>query len=117
MPVAFRVRKTGIDLSFSDPVDRETAGDADGYAAEGFNVVSTADYGSPEFQLTDPKKRGREKLAITRAALSEDAKTVSLEIPGLRPMTNLIVKFTIRSADGQRMSHEVALTINRIPAE
>jgi len=115
MPVAFRVLKAGIDLSFTEAVDRETAGDAESWAAEGFNVVSTADYGSPEFQITDPKKRGREKLAIAKAAVSEDGKTVSLEIPALRPMTNLRVKFTIRSGDGQRMSHEVSLTINRLP--
>ena len=30
-------------------------------------------------------------------------------------MTNLRVKFTIRSADGARMSHEVSLTVNRLP--
>ncbi len=115
MPVAFRVRKAGIDLSFTDALDRETAGDADNYAAVWFNTVSTPDYGSPEFNVTDPKKRGREKVEITKAAVLDDGKTVSLEIPTLRPVTNLVVKFTIRAADGQRMSHEISLTINRVP--
>ena len=115
MPVEFRVRKTGVDLTFAEPVDRETAGDADNWSAAWFNVVSTPEYGSPEFHVTDPKKRGREKVEITKASVSEHGKTVSLEIPGFRPVTNLVLKFTIRSGDGQRMSHDLSLTINRLP--
>ena len=115
MPAGWRARKSGIDVTFTEPVDRETAGDADNYAAEGFNVVATPEYGSPEFHATDPKKRGREKIEIAKASVLEDGKTVSLEIPTLRPVTNLILKFTIRSSDGQRMSHELSLTINRLP--
>jgi glucose/arabinose dehydrogenase len=115
MPVWMRVRKTGIDLSFTDPVDPETAGDPDNYGAKWFNVVSTPEYGSPEFNVTDPRKRGREKVDITKATVLKDGKTVSLEIPALRPVTNLVLKFTIRAADGQRMSHEVSITINRLP--
>lgn len=115
MPVSFHVRKTGIDLTFSDALDRDSAGDPDSYTATGFNVVSTPDYGSPEFNVTDPKKRGREKLEISKAGVSEDGKTVSLEIPGFRPMTNLVVKFALRAADGAKMQDEVALTINRLP--
>jgi hypothetical protein len=115
MPIAMRIRKTGVDLTFAEAVDHETAGDTDNYAAEWFNVVSTPEYGSPEFHVTDPKKRGREKVEIAKASVLEDGKTVSLEIPALRPATNLILKFTIRSADRQRMSHELSITINRLP--
>ncbi|HXX95228.1 MAG TPA: DUF6797 domain-containing protein [Planctomycetota bacterium] len=117
MPLGMRVRKSGIDLTFTDPVDPETAGDVDNYGAEWFNVVSTPEYGSPEYSVTDPTRRGREKVEITKAAVGDDRKTVRLEIPGLRPVTNLVVKFTIRAADGQRMSHEVSITINRLPGE
>jgi glucose/arabinose dehydrogenase len=117
MPVSFRVRKSGLDLTFTDPLDPETAADADSWSALGFNVVSTADYGSPEFHLSDPKKRGREPLPVSKAALSPDGKTVTLDLPGFRPMTNLILKFTIRAADGQRVSHTLSLTINRVPQD
>jgi hypothetical protein len=115
LPVSMKVRKAGIDLTFTDPLDAETAGDPDSYAAQWFNVVSTPDYGSPEFNATNPAKRGREKLAVTAAKLLEDGKTVSLDLEGFRPVTNLIVKFSIRSAAGAKIQNEVFLTINRLP--
>ena len=115
MGVSLKVRKTGIDLVFTDGLDREIASDADSWSAQWFNVVSTPDYGSPEFNATNPAKRGREKVEITAAKLGEDGKTVSLEIAGFRPVTNLMIKFSLRGADGSRIQSEVALTINRLP--
>ena len=109
------MRKTGVDLMFSDALDRETSADPDSYSALLFNVVSTPDYGSPEFHATEPSKRGREKVAVTAAKLLDDGKTVSLDLEGFRPVTNLIIKFSIRSADGAKIQNEVFLTINRLP--
>ncbi len=115
LPVAMQVRKTGLDLTFTDPLDKETAEDADSYSAVWFQVESTAEYGSPEFHVTDRAKRGREPVAIASAKLLEDGRTVSLEIPGLRPVTNLILKLSIRGADGAKVQHDVALTLNALP--
>src|SRR5207247_6549916 len=115
LPCAMKVRKTGIDLTFTDRLDGETAGDPESYSAQWFNVVSTPDYGSPEFHATDPSKRGRQPVAVTAAKLLDDGKTVSLDLEGFRPVTNLIVKFSIRSAEGAKIQSEVFLTINRIP--
>ncbi|HLY08353.1 MAG TPA: DUF6797 domain-containing protein [Planctomycetota bacterium] len=115
LPVSWTVRKTGIDLSFTDPLDREAATDPDRYSAVWFQVESTPDYGSPEFSPLDRTKRGRQPVAISAATLSGDGKTVSLEIPGLRPVTNLIVKYSLRSAAGAKLQNDVSFTINRLP--
>jgi len=115
MPVAWKVRKTGIDLGFTDPLDRDVAGDPDSYSAVWFQVESTPDYGSPEFSPLDRSKRGRQPVAISAATLGDDGKTVSLEIPGLRPVTNLIVKYSLRSAAGAKLQGEAAFTVNRVP--
>ena len=40
---------------------------------------------------------------------------LTLDLEGFRPVTNLIVKFSIRSAEGAKIQHEVFLTINRLP--
>jgi hypothetical protein len=111
LPVAWKVRKTGIDLTFSDALDPEVANDADSYSAVWFQVESTPDYGSPEFSPLDRAKRGRPPVAVTSAKLGADGKTVSLEIPELRPVTNLIVKYSLRSAAGAKLSSEVALSV------
>jgi hypothetical protein len=115
LPVAWAVRKTGIDLSFVEPLDRETAADPDSYAAVWFQVESTPEYGSPEFSPLDRSKRGRQRVEVSAAALSADGKTVSLGIPGLRPVTNLIMKYSLRSAAGAPVQGEASFTVNRLP--
>jgi hypothetical protein len=112
LPVSLRVRKTGLDLTFTDALDSETAGDPDSWSASWFNVVNTADYGSPEFNATDPAKRGRQRAEVTAAKLLDGGKTVSLEIEGFRPVTNLLIKYSMRGADGAKVQNEVSLTIN-----
>ncbi len=115
LPVSLKVRRTGVDLRFTDTLDRETAADADSYSAQWFHVESTPEYGSPEFSATDHSKRGRQKVAITAAKLLEDDKTVSLEIADFRPVTNLIIKYSMRSAKGAALKGDVALTITHLP--
>jgi len=115
LPVAMKVRKTGIDLEFTDPLDKEIASDPDSYSGQWFHVASTPDYGSPEFNATDHAKRGRQKVAITAAKLSDDGKTVSLELEGFRPVTNLMIKYALRGADGAKVQSEVSLTVNKLP--
>jgi len=111
MPLGWKVRKTGIDLTFTDALDPEVANDPDSFSAVWFQVESTADYGSPEFSPLDKAKRGRQPIAISAAKLGADGKTVSLEIPDLKPVTNLIVKYSLRSAAGAKLNSEVALSV------
>jgi hypothetical protein len=115
LPLSYHLRRTGIDLSFTDPLDRDSAGDVENYAARWFQVERTEGYGSPELQVTDPKKRGRENLPISSVRLQKDGKTVSMEIPGLRPVSNLILKYRIRAADGVPLNQELSLTIHQLP--
>jgi hypothetical protein len=114
MPIALRVRKTGIDLTFTEPLDPEVAADLENYSARWFSIERSEGYGSPELWVTEPKKRGREELPIAKATLAAP-NTVSLEIPTLRPAPNVVLKFKIRSANGTPMAHEIALTIHKLP--
>jgi len=115
LPAAWKVRRAGIDVTFTEPLDSEVAADPDSYSAVWFQVESTPEYGSPEFSPLDRAKRGRQPVAISAATLSADGRTVSLEIPGLRPVTNLIVKYSLRSAAGAKVQGDVNFTINRLP--
>ena len=113
--MTLKVRKGAIELGFTDALDPETAADADNFSAEAFHIESNADYGSPEYLPDGSKKRGRAKWEISKAALSADAKTLTLELPQLKPVTNLVIKYSIRGASGVKLQQEVALTINVLP--
>ncbi|HUR39176.1 MAG TPA: cytochrome C, partial [Planctomycetota bacterium] len=114
-PLSAKVSASGIAITFTDKLDAETAGAADSYSAEWCNIKWTGDYGSPEFWVSQPAKKGREPLAIQGATLSEDGKTVTLKFEGLKPVHHLVIKYKIRGADGAPINQELDYTINRIP--
>lgn len=115
MPLTARVNSKGIDVTFTDPLDPETAGSADSYSAEWCNIRWTGDYGSPEFWVSQPNKKGREPLAVQSAALQPDGKTVSLRFEHLQPVHHLVIRYKIKGADGAAINQELDYTINKIP--
>ena len=115
MPVELKVFKGGVRITFTDPVDAESAGDKDGYAVEWFNVKRTKGYGSPEFKVSDENAQGREPVEISAANVSPDGKAVTLEMPGLRPVTNMVIKYKIAAKDGAAMNGEINNTIHVVP--
>ncbi|HWE97388.1 MAG TPA: DUF6797 domain-containing protein [Tepidisphaeraceae bacterium] len=112
---AMHVRKDGIDLTFTVPLDPKSAADAENYSAEWWNYRWTARYGSDEYKVSDPKQKGREALDIKSAKLSADGKTVSLEIPGLKPVMQMAIKLNVDAADKSPIRLEVDQTINVAP--
>jgi hypothetical protein len=115
MPLRAKVNASGIDVTFTDPLDPETAGSADSYSAEWCNLRWTGDYGSPEFWVSEPSKKGREPLPVQSATVLPDGKTVSLKLGKLQPVHHLVIRYKIRGADGSAISQELDYTINRIP--
>jgi hypothetical protein len=113
--IEMAVTKAGIALTFSDPLDRETATDSGSYAVQQWNYEVSAKYGSPDFSVADPKKKGRDTIEVASATLSADGKTVLLGIPGLKPVMQMGVKMRIRAADGSPLPLDLYLTINKVP--
>ncbi len=115
LPLQVTTRKGGLDVVFSSALDAAAVGDAENVGAVGFNVVRTGNYGSSEYSLKDPKKQGRDPVEIKASKLKADGKTVSLEMPDLKPMTNLVLKFRLKAADGAPVVVELDYTLHRVP--
>ena len=113
------VTKAGVALTFTQPLDKATAEDAQNYAGERWNYKRTSDYGSPEFKLTKSEdgkeQRGHDKLDITAAKLSADGKTVTLAITDLKVVNQQLLKFHLKTAAGAELKQDVLHTINVIP--
>jgi len=109
------VKKDAIELTFTDPVDAETAGDPDSYLAQQWNYLYSEKYGSPDFSVVNPKKEGRDPVEIKLAKVSTDGRRVTLEMPGLKPVMQQMIRFKIRSADGAPISQEIWHTIHKVP--
>jgi hypothetical protein len=86
----FKTVEGGIELTFTDPVDPE-AGTTDAYAAQRWNYVWSEKYGSDDWWVSNPKKKGREPLEIEAAKLSDDRKSVRLKFDNV-PANQILLK-------------------------
>jgi len=110
-----KVSRDAIALTFTDPLDPETAADADSYAIQQWNYLWSEKYGSPDLSVADPKKKGRDTVDVKSAKLSADGRTVTLEIPGLQPVMQLGMRARVKAAGGSAVSVDLYGTIHRVP--
>jgi glucose/arabinose dehydrogenase len=115
LPLAFNVRPTAIELTFSDALDAKLAVDPQSYDIQQANYRWHAPYGSPMYKVSNPEQQGTDPLNVSRIRLSRDRKTVTLEIPDLQPVQQMQISYILRAADGAELRHTLHATINRVP--
>jgi hypothetical protein len=115
MPEGIAVKKDGISITFTDPLDKEFAADRDSYAVQQWQYRWTAEYGSKHYSITNPEKIGQDEVQVTAASLSPDGKTVLLTIPGLKPVMQMKIEMQLKSADGKSLQWVIHNTINQMP--
>ncbi len=99
----------GFELTFTQPVDPETARRADAYTIGTYTYIYQSSYGSPEVDHTTP--------SIVGVELSKDGRRVHLQIDKLqRGHVHELHLPGVRSRDGQPLLHDAAYyTLNYIP--
>ncbi len=112
---AMHVKHTGIELTFTQPLETATAADANNYGIEQWNYKWTKEYGSPEFSVKEPNKKGHDTVEIKSITVSPDGKSVMLEIPEIAPVMQMMIKVKLKTADGAPMKLDIFNTINRVP--
>jgi hypothetical protein len=106
--------RTGVQLTFTQPLDKASAEDVQNWSGKRWNYSRSENYGSPEFNVTDPSKKGRENINITSAKLSADGKTVTLTIEDLRPVMQQAIKWDLKAKDGTKLTQEIQHTIHEL---
>jgi hypothetical protein len=117
MPAGLNITSRGVNITFTCAMDEAAANDEQNYAVEVWNYRWTEQYGSPEFSVADPRRQAHDPVTIKSARLSFDRKTVSLEIPGIKPVMQMKIQFRLKAADGGAVEHEIYNTINQVPGE
>jgi hypothetical protein len=115
MPIGSKVEKDAIIWEFAEPLDRATAEDAQNYAGEQWNYLWHSTYGSPDVSPSNPKKNGRDVVEIASVRLSSDGRAVTLQIPRLQPVMQMVLKANLKTAAGKELPVETAQTINVVP--
>jgi hypothetical protein len=112
LPTAFHVETNGITLRFSQPLKADTAEDTGSYAVGQWNYKYTKEYGSADWCVADPTKKGRDPVEVRSARLARDSNEVFLEIPTLRPVMQMEVKYHLDAIDGHKLRGTVHTTIH-----
>ena len=134
MPIELRATTKGLRLTFTCKLDPATATDPQNWNVEVWNYLWSAAYGSPEFSTIEPVekpadagKQGEAQFSKTQIAqkkhdplvvksvtLSADGRSVFLEIPEIKPVMQMAIKFGLKAADGTELLSEVINTIHAL---
>lgn len=111
LPAGVHVAKDAIELTFTAPLDRESAEDPERWTVRRWNYRWTGTYGSKNYKVSDPEKQGEDDVAVRKATL-RGGRTVVLEIPDLKPVMQMEIGYSIQAADGAAVKDRLWLTIN-----
>jgi hypothetical protein len=114
VPAALHTTKRGLSITFTDPLDPATANDPGSYDIEQWQYKWSADYGSPDFSVANPTRKGRDTVEIKSAKLQSDGRTVMLEIPAIAPVMQMSISYKLKSPDGHNVEGAIYNTINKL---
>ena len=92
----------GVLLRFDSPLDREIASDVDNYSLERWTYVRTHNYGSAHF-LPDGSGKGQEAMVPSSSYVSADGKSVFIGVPGMAPVMQMRIGWSIRTVAGTEL--------------
>ena len=78
--------------------------------------MRSSNYGSGTYEVKNPEKKGREKVAVQSARLLPDGRTVEIDIEDFRPVNQLEIKFKLKAKDGTEISQEFQCSVNVVPS-
>lgn len=117
LPVAWHAHSNGLAITFSQPLERASAEDAGSFGVAQWNYRYAAQYGSKDWSVANPEKPGRDEVEVKSARLLPDGKTVFLEMPALRPVMQMEVKYSLSNAEGNPARSQLWLTLNKLDAD
>lgn len=118
LPTAIHAHQNGVLLTFSQPIDRERAGQPQSHFAQAWNYRYSAAYGSPELSPRHPGMTGHDPLAIRSATVLADGRSLFLEIPEIQPVNQLHLHLRVdagRPIDLFATVHRLASPFTGIP--
>jgi len=110
-----RVTSSGIELALNFSVDPKTAGSTSAYTAEMWNYLWSEKYGSDQFSVMEPGKKGRDSLPVQSVDLTRDLRTIRLEVPELTVCDQLLLKLRFKDATDVDFAEKVYLTVHAVP--
>jgi putative heme-binding domain-containing protein len=106
LPVGLKAKAGALEVTLTDPVDASSAADVKNYDVKVWGLKRSQNYGS--------KHIGEKPLAVTKAVVSDDGKTVRIEIPDLAPTWGMEVRYRLKGRDGRAIAGTIHNTIHAL---
>jgi glucose/arabinose dehydrogenase/cytochrome c551/c552 len=103
----------GVLLRFDVPLDRSTATNPDNYSVGTWHYKRTYQYGSPQFRADGTT--GIDVLMPSSAYLSADAHSVFVGVPGMSPVMQMRVGWSLATSDGMKFQDTAYFTPYELP--
>ena len=113
IPVAYETARDGIVVRFTAALDPEAAADSGNYSMRIWKYLRQASYGSEDYRVLG-EGVGEDVLRVPSATVSDDGRSVFVEIPDILPVQQYHLEMNLRSADGERMREFVHGTIHEL---
>ncbi len=104
-----RAARTGIELTFSDPLDSRAALDVSNYALKTWDLKRTKNYGSRHYN--------ERPLQLKAVQISNDRKTLFLDLPEIKPTWSMEIKVNVKGEDGTSVERTIHNTIHHLQDE
>ena len=105
LPIGLHATKSGLRLEFTDPLD-QAAIDVDALQVKTWSLKRSENYGSEHYD--------EKPIQIRGATLSANGKLLDLDIPDIRPVWCMEIKYSLRTADGLPISGVLHNTIHHL---
>src|SRR5262245_1454512 len=104
----------GVLVRFEVPLDARKAADPDNYSLTSWQYKRTYQYGSPQYKADG--SLGIDTLPASHAYVSNDARTVFVAVPGMKPSMQMRLAWTLAAADGMPFQQSAYFTPYELPA-
>lgn len=99
---------TGVLLRFDVALDPKKAADPDNYSVTSWHYKRTYQYGSPQFKADGSP--GIDRLPASSAYVSKDGRGLFVGIPGMKPVMQMRLAWSLGTADGRPFQESAYFT-------
>lgn len=114
MPSSFRAHEDGVLVTFSRPIDPDSAADLRRYRAERWNYRWSGTYGSFHYSAEEPDRIGHDPVPIVSAEPTADGRGVFLRIDGMAPVDQFWLATDLLAEDGTPLRFDLHATIRAL---
>ena len=106
LPIGLAAHTSGMTIKFTEEVDPKSASNPENFLVDTWGLRRSANYGSDRYD--------EKSLRITSAKLSADRRSVTLEIPDIRPTWCMQISYKLNSDSGKTFTGTIQNTVHHL---